>query len=418
MIDILRITNTKKKGDYMEFNQYNEEQDTEQSRSEKRKSSRFPYLISGLVGGVISALLIVLLFSTNVFSINNNEVTQAEPSIKQTQDTRKIANMTAEDEVNPTNIDEVTKSVVGIVNIQQRDIWSPNEEVGAGSGIVYKKENGKAYVITNNHVVEGAEEVEVDLNNEKRIHAKVLGTDPLTDLAVLEMDDSEIEHVATFGSSDDLLVGETVLAIGNPLGMDFSGSVTKGIISGLNRSVKVDTTGNNQPDWIAEVIQTDAAINPGNSGGALVNTSGHVIGINSMKIARSAVEGIGFAIPIDAAIPIIEQLETDGEVTRPVIGISTAELHQVPQEYQDKISLPEDVDNGMVIASVQSGTAAAEAGLQQFDVITKINGEEIHSTLDLRRYIYSETAIGDTIEMEIYRNGKAENIKLRLNESI
>lgn len=418
MIDILRITNTKKKGDYMEFNQYNEEQDTEQSRSEKRKSSRFPYLISGLVGGVISALLIVLLFSTNVFSINNNEVTQAEPSIKQTQDTRKIANMTAADEVNPTNIDEVTKSVVGIVNIQQRDIWSPNEEVGAGSGIVYKKENGKAYVITNNHVVEGAEEVEVDLNNEKRIHAKVLGTDPLTDLAVLEMDDSEIEHVATFGSSDDLLVGETVLAIGNPLGMDFSGSVTKGIISGLNRSVKVDTTGNNQPDWIAEVIQTDAAINPGNSGGALVNTSGHVIGINSMKIARSAVEGIGFAIPIDAAIPIIEQLETDGEVTRPVIGISTAELHQVPQEYQDKISLPEDVDNGMVIASVQSGTAAAEAGLQQFDVITKINGEEIHSTLDLRRYIYSETAIGDTIEMEIYRNGKAENIKLRLNESI
>lgn len=305
-------------------------------------------------------------------------------------------------------------------NLQQQDIWNDSQETGAGSGIIYKKENDKAYVITNNHVVEGANEVVVNVNEEEQLKATVLGTDALSDLALLEIDGTTIDNVADLGSSENLNVGETVFAIGNPISIDFSGSVTKGIISGLNRPVKVDTTGNRQADWVMEVIQTDAAINPGNSGGALINSAGEIIGINSMKIAQQSVEGIGFAIPIDSALPIIEQLEENGEVERPFIGISMVELNQVPAQYQPEIAIPENIEGGVVVANVEANSPAEEAGIQQFDLITKINDEQIKTVLDLRTYMYSETKINDTIQIELYRDGEkiTTNIDLvkRANE--
>lgn len=389
-----------------------------QGSSKKQKSPSHP-LLSGIIGGVISAVIVAALFLTNIIPMNSTGNTdnsgsagtdnqQAEPAISNT--------IASDDADVAADMNEVSKTVVGVVNKQQQSVWAPSQEVGSGSGIIYKKENGKAYVVTNNHVVNGAKEVDVVLNNEDHIKAKVLGTDELTDLAVLQIDGSKIDTVAKLGSSKDLEIGETVIAIGNPLGMEFSGSVTKGIISGLQRNVKVDTNGDNQPDWVTEVIQTDAAINPGNSGGALVNADGEVIGINSMKVAQEAVEGIGFAIPIDSASSIMKQLETDGEIARPFIGISTASLEQVPPQYQQNIQLPEKVDHGMVIANVEAGSPADKAGLQQFDVITKINDEEIASILDLRKYMYSETKIGETIQLEIYRNGKPQTVKLTLTE--
>src|SRR5699024_6296238 len=212
--------------------------------------------------------------------------------------------------------------------------------------------------------------------------------------------------VASLGSSDDLQVGSPVYAIGNLLGVDFSGSVTKGIISGLNRPVKVDTTGDRTPDWVMEVIQTDAAINPGNSGGALVNANGEVIGINTMKVNEQAVEGIGFAIPMDEAIPVIEQLENDGEVSRPFVGISGTHISQVPQQYVQNIQIPEDVKEGIVVANIQSGSPADDAGLQQYDFITEINGEAVTAMLDFKKYLYTETEVGDTIKFTFYRNGE------------
>lgn len=388
-------------------------------KTKRKKNSKLSHFLSGIMGGLVSAILVVVLFINNIIPVNTNDGNLNRQVENRNNEATTISKMVSTDEHNASGIDKASKAVVGIANIQQRSVWTPNEEVGSGSGIIYKKENGKAYIVTNNHVVEGAEEVEIDINNEQRLPAKVLGTDELTDLAVLEVDGSTIEYVADLGSSEDLLVGETVLAIGNPLGMDFSGSVTKGIISGLDRSLKVDTTGDNQPDWIAQVIQTDAAINPGNSGGALVNSEGEVIGINSMKIARAEVEGIGFAIPIDAALPIMEQLETNGEIARPFIGVSTVEMSQVPAQYRNNIILPDDVTQGMVVANVQQGSPADTAGLQQFDVITKINDNEITSSLDLRSYLYTETGVGDTIKLEIYRNGKAQTVKLELtNQSI
>ncbi|MGY0693651.1 S1C family serine protease [Virgibacillus sp. FSP13] len=384
----------------------------------KPKSKSHP-LLSGVIGGVISAVIVAALFITNVIPINSTGNTnssessssgdeQAQPAISKT-----IASGDADI---ASDINETSKAVVGIINKQQQSVWSPSQEVGSGSGIIYKKEDGKAYVVTNNHVVDGAEEVDVVLNNEEHIKAKVLGADSLTDLAVLQINGSKIKTVAKLGSSGDLHIGDTVIAIGNPLGMKFSGSVTKGIISGLQRNIEIDTNGDRQPDWITEVIQTDAAINPGNSGGALVNGDGEVIGINSMKIAKETVEGIGFAIPIDSAVPIIEQLETDGEIARPFIGISTASIDQVPTQYRQNVQLPEKVDGGMVIANVEAGSPADKAGLQQFDVITKINDKKITSLLDLRKYMYSETNIGDKINLEIYRNGKPKTIQLTLTE--
>ncbi|HLR03457.1 MAG TPA: S1C family serine protease [Virgibacillus sp.] len=380
------------------------------------------HFFSGILGGVISAALIVGLLISGVVPIDNFtgdgdsnhiEQKQANDDHSSSDATQTISIDNAEES---TDIEEVSQAVVGVKNMQKQDMWDSGEEAGSGSGIIYKKEDGKAYIVTNNHVVENAKEVEVVLNDDEQVKANVLGTDELTDLAVLEIDGENVDVVASLGSSSDMNVGETVLAIGNPLGEEFYGSVTRGIISGLDRSVEMDTNGDNQPDWITEVIQTDTAINPGNSGGALVNSDGDVIGINSMKIANEAVEGIGFAIPIDSAVPIIEQLESDGEISRPYIGISTAPLDQVPMQYQENIDLPDDVDKGMVIANVETGSPGDKAGLDQFDVITKINGEEITSTLDLRKYLYKETEIGDKVKIEFYRDGKKQEAELELAE--
>lgn len=370
----------------------------------------------GLAGGVITAIIIAVLLMNNIIPVSQNAGSTGNVNTEQNDAANIIATL-ASDEANvSTNIEEVAKAVVGVVNLQQRNVWNGDEEAGTGSGIIYKKEDGKAYVITNQHVVDGAENVEVVLDNDERIPATVLGQDALTDLAVLEVDGDNIQTVAKLGTSTDVEVGETVLAIGNPLGLEFANTVTKGIISGLNRSVEVDTNNDGQPDWVTEVLQTDAAINPGNSGGALVNADGEVIGINSMKIAQSAVEGIGFSIPVDTALPIMEQLETEGEITRPLIGISTAALYQVPPEYRYEIKLPDDIEGGMVIANVEAGSPADKAGLKQFDVITKINDEEVTSILELRKYLYSETSIGDTIKVEYVHDGKTETTELVLEQ--
>ncbi len=372
--------------------------------------------LSGMLGGFIPVIVLLLLISNNVISLENIKDTELAAQNTTKTDPEIITTMAAEDAKSSTNLAEVAEAVVGVTNLQKQSIWTNSQEAGTGSGIIYKKEDGKAYVVTNHHVVNGAEQVEVVLSNDERVPAKVLGTDELTDLAVLEIDGENVNRVAKLGTAEGKQVGETVYAIGNPLGIEFANSLTKGIISGLERSVSVDTNGDSIADWITEVIQTDAAINPGNSGGALVDSNGEVIGINSMKIASTQVEGIGFAIPMESALPIMEQLETTGKVQRPFIGISMAPLNQVPMQYRHNVVLPEGVEEGMVIASVEPGSPAADAGLQQFDVITKINDHETPTALELRKYMYSETQVGDSVNLEIYRNGEKQIVELKLTE--
>src|SRR5690625_1084792 len=194
-------------------------------------------------------------------------------------------------------------------------------EAGTGSGVIYKTDDEYAYIITNHHVIERADLIEVVLSDETTVEADLSGSDIFTDLAVLRIDGSNIDKDIERGSSDNLKVGEPAIAIVNQLGHMFSGSVTQGVISGTQRTILLNINKDGRADWQAEVIQTYAANNPGNSGGALINMDGPLIGINSMKINQSSVEGIGFAIPIDTAWPIIQELEETGEVTRPYIGI-------------------------------------------------------------------------------------------------
>lgn len=315
-------------------------------------------------------------------------------------------------------VEKVSDAVVGVTNMQQSDIFSQQEAAeGTGSGVIYKKEGGKAYVVTNNHVVEGAKDLTVTLTDGTDVPATLLGADLITDLAVLEIDDEHVDTVATFGNSENLRAGEPAIAIGNPLGQSFASSVTQGIISATERSIPVDLDGDGQPDWNAEVLQTDAAINPGNSGGALININGEVIGINSMKIAQSAVEGIGFSIPTAVAEPIINDLETFGEVKRPQLGVGIRSLADIPAQHRTgTLNLPEDIETGVVVTSVAPNSSAQKAGLQEYDVIVQIDGEDLNEGADLRRFLYTDRQVGDTVTVTLYRDGQKQDIDVQLQE--
>ncbi|WP_232824227.1 MULTISPECIES: S1C family serine protease [Paraliobacillus] len=395
---------------------------TSNPNPEPTKQNRFAMFLSSLAGGVTVAILGFILLFTGIIPIDSDQTMDTASTTDSVETTTVIQTSTDGDTVSADGLSNVSEAVVGVSNIQttEAELWAESSEsdtTGTGSGVIYKNEDGLAYIVTNHHVVDGATELEVTLANGDVLTATLLGSDELTDLAVLTIDGSEIDTIATLGSSSNLIVGETAIAIGNPLGTDFAGSVTKGIISGLERSVEVDLNSDGVADWTTEVIQTDAAINPGNSGGALVNSAGEVVGINSMKIALEEVEGIGFAIPIDDAKPIIEQLETEGSVSRPFIGINAIALSTVPErQIQQTLQLGTDVTEGVVIAEVQTDSAADIAGLERYDVITEINGTAITSMMDLKEYLYSETAIGDEIPITFYRNGEKQETNLTLTE--
>ena len=260
---------------------------------------------------------------------------------------------------------------------------------GVGSGVIYDAKNG--YIATNNHVVENATEINVSLTDGKVVKGKVLGTDPMTDLAVVKIDGKDLPE-APLGDSSTLQVGEPAIAIGNPLGLEFRGSVTVGIISALNRSVKV---GENS----YTVIQTDAAINPGNSGGALVNADGEVVGINSIKIAANGVEGIGFAIPINTAKPILDQLVKKGNVARPYLGVSLMD-----KKLADRRGFDSDLHGGILLMKVMEDSPAYNAGLRQYDIILEFNGKKVETAEALKQEV-NACKVGAEVPVKIYRSG-------------
>lgn len=317
-------------------------------------------------------------------------------------------------------VEEVSPAVVGVTNIQMRsDFWQQSEsnEAGTGSGVIYKKDDEYAYIVTNHHVVTQADVVEIVLNDETNLEAEILGTDLFTDLAVLRVEADKVPDPIELGSSESLKVGEPVIAIGNPLGHMFAGSVTQGIISGKQRTIPQDFNNDGRPDWQSEVIQTDAAINPGNSGGALINIEGNLIGINSMKINQAVAQGIGFAIPIDIAKPIIEELEKSGQVVRPFMGVEIYSLEEVPKsEWKNSLNLPDEIEGGVYIWSVEPLSPAEKGGLQRLDVITEFDGKEILNILDLRKILYQERDIGDEVRIVYYRDGEKHETKVTLAE--
>ena len=313
-------------------------------------------------------------------------------------------------------VDEVMPSIVAITNVSQTEyqsFWGGQpqtyESTSCGSGIIVSKDNDYLYIATNNHVVEKATSLTVTFSNDDTVSAEVKGTDPSTDLAVVKVELSSIKDdtmsaikVATLGSSDALKVGESCIAIGNALG--YGQSVTTGVISALNREVSVSDSSSNT-SYTAALIQTDAAINPGNSGGALLDTAGEVIGINSVKYSDTSVEGIGYAIPMDTAKPIIEELITKEKVDES----NSAYLGIAGVDVTSDVASTYNMPTGVYVAQVVEGGAAEQAGIQKGDIITTFDGKNITSMKELSSTLQYYAA-GTKVDVVVQRasNGQYE----------
>lgn len=386
--------------------------ETRTAKEKRRKASWLSPILGGIIGGGL-----VLGISPYLPVDKHNDAvkeSQTEPKQSQNFSTKPV---TDADNV-PDMVEDLESTIVGVSNIQTSFGFSEDdvEESGTGSGVIFKKDGKKAYIITNNHVVEGATKVTISLYNGKTTDAKIIGSDALTDLAVLEISSKGIDKVASFGDSSKLRAGEKVIAIGNPLGLQFSRTVTEGIISGVNRTIEVSTS---EGKWDMNVLQTDAAINPGNSGGPLINSGGQVIGINSLKISQTGVESLGFAIPSNDVEPIVDQLLDKGKVVRPFLGVQMIDMQQVPEQYQQNTLglFGDQLNKGVYVDKVSPGSPAADAGMKAGDVIVKMNGKSIETTSDLRKILYTEAKAGDTVSFEVLRKGKEKALKAKLTES-
>lgn len=305
-------------------------------------------------------------------------------------------------------IAKASPSVVGVVNYGQHPFQQQTVEQGVGSGVIYKIDGDKTYIVTNNHVIEQAMNIEVSLHDGERVPAKLIGTDVFTDLAVLEIATIDGMEPLPFGKTTQLQMGQDVIAIGNPLGLNLSSTVTKGIISGLDRTVPVETS---QGNWELNVLQTDAAINPGNSGGALLNLQGEVIGINTLKIASEKVEGLGFAIPSEEVQTVVDELLENGEIKRPMLGVRVIDLSQYANPYAALQG--REVMTGLSVDSVEPDSIAQKAGMQRGDIIKKLNDVEIESMYDLRKFLYRDVKEGDVVTATVLRNEKPIQLQLQ-----
>lgn len=309
--------------------------------------------------------------------------------------------------------DAVSKVYDAVVVVE---VYSNNQLASTGTGFVYKKANGKAYLMTNNHVISGGKTVKVLFQNGDELEATTVGSDTYSDIAVLSVKDSDKIVAATTGASDKSKVGDTVFTVGSPEGSDYAGTVTKGILSAKDRLVEVALSNSDTSDYYMQVLQTDAAINPGNSGGPLCNTNGEVIGITNMKLVDDTVEGMGFAIPIEDALEVAEVLEKDGKVSRPYIGISMLDLSNSYYLWQSGIMVPENVDSGVAVVKVESNSPADKAGLKKGDIITKLAGKETKSLAEFRYELYKHSP-NDSVEVTYIRDGKEQKTTLTLGKS-
>ncbi|HFI0313194.1 TPA: S1C family serine protease [Streptococcus suis] len=364
----------------------------------------------------------------------------ASSTLTQGNSTSNQANTTSVSNVQYTNdtsttqaVEKVQDAVVSVINYQTQssnslssifgNIESSDElaVAGEGSGVIYKKDCDTAYIVTNNHVISGAEKIDILLASGEKLSGELVGADTYSDIAVIKIAADKVTTIAEFANSDTIKVGETAIAIGSPLGSVYANTVTQGIISSLSRTVTSQTEDGQTISTNA--IQTDTAINPGNSGGPLINIQGQVIGINSSKITSSsvsssgvAVEGMGFAIPSNDTVQIINQLETNGKVTRPALGVQMVNLTDLSTSQLEKAGLANtDLTSGVLIVSTQSGLPA-DGKFEPYDVIIEIDGETIENKSDLQSELYKHQ-IGDTITVSYYRNNKKMTVDIKLTHS-
>lgn len=351
-------------------------------------------LISAVIGGLTTVAAIPYIYPTNVSPIppeTPSSITQVAYTANETNfPVAQIAK-------------NVGPAVVGVSNFQasRGSIGNSGLQVaGSGSGFIIDAKKG--YIVTNNHVIEGAQKVTVSLSDGRNLEAKVIGADPRTDLAVLQISDVSNLTAVNIGDSSKVEVGESVVAIGNPGGDEFARSVTTGVISATNRTLDL------QGEAGFDLLQTDAAINPGNSGGPLVNYQGQVIGINSAKYAETGFEGMGFSIPITDAMPTIQQLIKFGVAKHPALLVSTNDQYIT---YAKSNSKP----LGAYISAVTPNGPAAKAGIVKGDVITKINDGQVQNSSDLVHELYKNN-VGDKVSLTYIRDGVVKQVEATLGE--
>ena len=359
-------------------------------------------------------------FTTLQLSQKQNSGTTTTTTVSKTAVKNENSTTQAVDKVKDAVVSVITyssNSQNSLLGSDETDTDTNSEQVySEGSGVIYKKEGDTAYLVTNTHVINGAKKVDIRLADGTKVPGEIVGSDTYSDIAVVKIAADKVTTVAEFGDSSQLTVGETAIAIGSPLGSEYANTVTQGIVSSLNRNVSLKSEDGQAISTNA--IQTDTAINPGNSGGPLINIQGQVIGITSSKIASNggtSVEGLGFAIPANDVINIIKQLEKDGKVTRPALGIHMVNLSNLNTTDLQKLKLPGNVTSGVAVRSVQKNMPA-NGHLQQYDVITKIDDKAISSTTELQSALYSHS-IGDSMTVTYYRYGKEETTTIKLDKS-
>ncbi len=308
-------------------------------------------------------------------------------------------------------VDKIYDAVVVV------ETFKSDKLAASGTGFVFKKDDKKAYIMTNHHVIEGGDKIKVIFTNGDEVETEVLGSDAYTDIAILALEAKDDMTVAELGSSVDAKVGDTTFAIGAPLADVYSWSVTRGIVSGKDRLVEVSTSNYSNNDWIMRVLQTDTAINSGNSGGPLCNSNGQVIGITSMKLVSSGVEGMGFAIPIEDATEYADLIIKGEKLSRPYMGISMDTIdNRVSLYFNYGITVSDKLDYGVVLTSVSKGSPAAKAGLQKGDVVVELGGEKIKSVAEFRYNLYTHE-VGEEITVKYFRNDELKEAKVKLAAS-
>ena len=359
---------------------------------------------------IIIGIIVLLLILNAIFTtVNKNDHTNDS-----------AFNGTTKDETTAMKIAKNSvKSVVTVENDLSNDTTvsdNKNESDNEiGSGVVYKKVGDSIYIFTNAHVVGDQEKQKVTYGNDKSVTGKVIGKDKWSDLAVVKakVADENIKPM-TMGDSNNIKLAEPILVIGNPLGTDFKGSVSQGIVSGLNRHVPVDIDKNDNYDALMKAFQIDAPVNPGNSGGAVVDRDGRLIGIVSLKIDMHNVEGMAFAIPINDVRKIAKELEHKGKVNYPNTEIKIKNVGDLDDSERNAINLPTKVDHGVLIGEVKENGLGDKSGLKKGDVIVELDGKKIEDNLRYRQVIYSHYDDQKTITAKIYRNGAEKNIKIKL----
>lgn len=404
-----------------EFNEVEPENNSPESRDPKKGNGLGKVFVTALVAGLLGGGI-----SVGGYVYYQNHNSQVQDRIENSKGTTQTSNV----KVNVgTQASKAFKKIKGaVVSVEAYsnsssdsdtledlfgDSSSSETSTSEGSGVIYKKDGNTAFVVTNNHVISGADKVEVLLSSGKKVKASVVGHDSVSDLAVLKIDASNVKQVATFGNSDNINVGETALAIGSPLGSEYATSLTQGIISAKKRTIDV-TDSNGTSTGQATVIQTDAAINPGNSGGPLINLAGQVIGINSMKLSST-----GFAIPSNEVVSIINQLVQNGKVVRPALGISLVDLDYVSEaDRSQTLNLPSKVTSGVVVMKVNSSSPLKKTDISKYDVIVSLGGKKVSGLSSLRTALYGHK-VGDTVEIQYYHKGelKKANVKLTLESN-